>query len=168
MIKEGEFALKDALLGMVRGEDKCIVASGAADMWNGVLPGTAVLILNENGKTEHAVIQSLRAPENSQQSAVVELHADSAANWTVGQPVTVEVLLDSISVPALIPLAAVDEQNRCWYEEDGIIGCAAVNTTLRNGDFAAEGAQWTGRRLILEPDPETLYEGMKVSEAVEP
>lgn len=167
-VKEGEFALKDALLGVVRGEDKCIVASGAADVWTGILPGTAALVFDETGKEEAAALQFLLAPADNQQSAVFELHPEQLADWTVGQPVTVEVLFHSIPAQALIPLAAVDEQNRCWYVENGIVECAEVNTNIRSVDYAAEGAQWAGRRLVLEPDLEKIYEGMKVSEAVDP
>lgn len=165
-VTEGDFALQDALLGVVRGEEKCIVASAAAGVWGGMLPGTAALVFDEKMETKPAVLQSLLAPETAQQSAAFELNPQELMDWPVGHQVTVEIFRPSIPAEALIPLSAVDGAGRCWYVEDGKVGCAEVDIALCNADFAAAGMEWAGRRVILEPDQERLYEGMKVCEAV--
>lgn len=166
-VQEGAFVMAQAVLGIVRGEDKCIEVAGTAVDWLGMPIGTAALVEGNGEQKAMAMLRSLNAPEDKLQTAVFQAaHSFEWEGWPTGQQVTVQVLKEIHPAEALIPLSAVDENRFVWYVENGRACCEKVDISLRNAAFVAEESRWAGRRIILSPQMEELEEGMAVREAV--
>lgn len=166
-VQEGSYALAQDVLGVVRGEEKCIEVTASAAEWAGIKLGTAAVVEENSGQIHTARLSLIHAPEETHQAAVFQsIHPDEWMDWPVGQRMTIQVLKDIVPAEALIPLQAVDE-NRCvWYVENGTACCEKVDVSLRNAEFVAEGSRWAGRRVILSPQLDLLQQGMAVREAV--
>lgn len=164
-LEEGDAVPPMTLLGLVRGEEKCILAAGAAHDVTGLLPGAAA----EAGGTALR-LHSVSAPDEEtgmQQLLFVPVNKELDERRT-GESVTVEAAAETIPDCVPIPLSAVDRRGCIWYAEDGKARSAPASSMRRSRTHLAAPAEWEGRAVILLPDESLLSEGCAVKEARKP
>ncbi len=171
--KEGELVGEMALLGNVHGTQKAIVAAGRASDLAGVTRGAAALLQSSAGQSSGlATVAKLGAPEISEATAqamqaVTLLPTDQAAlsDAAIGDRIMVELICETTSDVALIPIAAVDAQERVWVVENGHATPVAVDISHRNEEYVAVAKEWAEKRIVLLPNARQLYAGCAVKEA---
>lgn len=161
--EENGYAAAMSLLGVVRGEERCILASGAADE-------TAALKVGAAGQAGGVpvILEAVYAPDGEtgmQQLVFAPLSQETLAEMDIGKTETVEAVAETIGNCVPIPLSAVDRQNRVWYMENGRALCETVDSSRRSREAIAAPLHWEGRRVILEPEQSVLTESCAVREA---
>lgn len=173
---EGDYTEAAGLLGTVHGTEKCVVAAGRAAEFAGVLPGAAALVTASEGQPlGAAVLCGTGAPELDgttlqamQSLSFLPADADALSQARIGDRVMVEVVCEVVREGALLPISAVDRQDRAWFVEDGKAVPVQVDISIRNDEFVAVPPEWAGRRVVLCPEEKTLYAGCPVKEAKKP
>ncbi len=171
--KEGELVGEMTLLGDVHGTRKAIAAAGRASELAGVTHGTFAVLQAASGEANGlATVAALGAPAINDATAqamqtVSLLPADQASlsDAVIGDRVMVELICESTSDVALIPIAAVDAQERVWVIENGHATPVGVDVSHRNEEYVAAPKEWAEKRIVLLPSARQLYAGCAVKEA---
>lgn len=164
--REGDWLDAACVLGAVRDESKCVVATARLAALPLAQAGTPAA-LGENGLGP-AVLSRLDAPDaqsGTQRLVFTPAAQEQLAKCEIGETVTVEMLVETVRDCVLAPLSAVAADGRVWYVEDGRAHSAVPESMKRGGELAALGEEWEGRRVILLPDSARLTEGCAVKEA---
>ena len=164
---EGSFVETAGLLGSVHNGMRCVSANGRSDVVNKTGKGALAALEKEGQSLGAAEVDRIYAPlvQNGgmQQLTLLPLDQEQLGSCEIGDAVTVELLMETLSDRVPIPLSAVDENGRVWFIENGCAHAQVVDTTKRNGETIAASAEWEGRTIILSPG--RLYEGCPVKEA---
>lgn len=164
--REGDWIDAAGVLGAVRDESKCVVATVKLAALPLAQTGTPAA-LGENGLGP-AVLSRLDAPDaqsGMQRLVFTPAAQEQLAKCEIGETVTVEMLVETVPDCVLVPLSAVAADGRVWYVENGRAHSDVPGSVRRGGEMVALGEEWDGRRVILLPDGARLTEGCTVKEA---
>ncbi|MBR3874262.1 MAG: efflux RND transporter periplasmic adaptor subunit [Clostridia bacterium] len=170
-IKEGTYAQTGELAVVVRGEEKCIKVLADPSELAGIDCGTAAVMTHQGQYTGAAKIERIGAPVMTtegirQQITLVPMDGNDLDLYEAGTSISVKVLTDSIPSQALIPLAAIDSNERVWMiENDRVYSVGLENGKYNNQFVAVPMHEWDGRQVVLLPDQYRLQEGCAVKNA---
>ena len=170
-IKAGTCAQTGELAVVVRGEEKCINVLADPSELAGIDSGTAAVMTHRGQYTGTAKIERMDAPVMTtegirQQITLVPVDGNDLDLYEAGTSISVEVLTDSIPSQALIPMAAIDRDDRVWIIENGRVYSVRLESGKYNDQFVAVPAhEWDGRQVVLLPDRYQLQEGCTVKNA---
>lgn len=164
-VGEGEYVAAGALLGVVRGEETCVMAVSQAG--EQARAGMAALLTLGNDASVPARLEAVSAPEDGETGArrLCFVPLDGAALGTAGRRAMVELVNDIDRDVPLAPLEAVDSADRLWVIADGIATPIAIDTERRNGEYVRVPESLMGARVILSPQEDELTPGRAVKEA---
>lgn len=168
--QKGSYVSAMSLLGTVHGTEKSVTAAGRASDLSGAAAGAISGVQSADGKFLGAArLSFLSAPVADETTGQVmqTLHFELLENQElkVGERVMVELVCERGENVALLPLSAVDSDMRVWVVENGTASPIKVDVALRNDQYVAASGDWTGKRVILSPDEEALYQGCRIKEA---
>lgn len=166
-MEEGSYVETAGWLGSVHDGQLCIIASGEKSLMERTEQGALAVLSQEEKPLGVAKVSRIHAPlaqaGGMQQMTLLPLKQEQLAQCAIGETVTVELLMETLSDHVLIPLSAVDADGRVWYAENGYAHAQKLDVSKRNGETVAASSEWEGRSMILSP--ENLYEGCPVKEA---
>ena len=161
-VQDGDWVQPESMLGMVRGEEKCVTAMAQPSELAGITQGAAAA-LEGGGQTIPAVLARLNAPEETAQQLVFQ--PSGTLEMKAGEHVTVSLLHGCLEDVALVPLAAVNRRGEVWIVNDGKALPVKLEADEYNESYAAAPAELAGCRVILLPDRYELTDGCRVREA---
>ena len=172
--KEGELVGEMTLLGDVHGTQKAIAAAGRTSDLAGVARGASALLQSTSGQVNGlATVVRLGAPELNDATAqamqtvfLLPTAQEALSDAAVGDKMMVELICEATSDVALIPIAAIDSQERVWVVENGRATPVSIDVSRRNEDYVAVSKEWAEKRIILMPNTRQLYAGCAVKEAL--
>jgi membrane fusion protein (multidrug efflux system) len=85
----------------------------------------------------------------------------------LGETVALEVLWDVEPDMALVPIAAVSQNNQLWLVKDGKANATLIDPRKRDADYVCVPEEFIGETVILLPDELPLHQGCLVKEAEE-
>ena len=162
-VSEGDYVAAGALLGMVRSEEKCVMAVCPAG--RGAQPGATALITVGNDAPVPARLVSVSAPDTAEGNAQ-RLCFFPVGEWgEAGQRVTVELIRTVERNVPLAPLEAFDSMDRLWVVENGVAAPLSADTARRNSEYVRVPESLLGAKVVLTPEGSGLTPGRAVKEA---
>lgn len=157
-----------ALLGNIRGSEKCIVVADGGSEAAGLSNGAAAALTIRGADAGPVWLSSCTVPalDNSAERLLTFLpqSQEQLSGLRIGERVMVEAVLETIPGCVPIPAAAVDAQNQVWFIQDGRAEKEQLETSRRSAEAVAAPLEWAGRSVILLPDAAKLTEGCAVKE----
>ena len=172
-VSEGSYVAAFGALGTVRGEGKQVVAAAVLSGGAEAVSGTLADLRGASGEALGvAELHAVGAPaldaataKYTQQLTFVPLDSQSLRGLAIGERVTVEMLDNTQSGMALVPVSAIGSGDRLWVVENGAATPVQVDVSKRNEHFVCVPKEYAGKRVVLAPDEAALYAGCPVKEA---
>jgi len=164
-VEHGDCVLETALLGMMRAEEKCIIAHARADVLSGVCADMKAVMMRNGEFIGNAFVQSVLAPDGTgmQQLMIQPETAADLKDYRDEEKITVEIERETLAGCVMIPISAVDAEGNAWFVSAGRASCEEADVLMFDDREAMVADKWEGRRVILNPDG--LTEGCRVKEA---
>lgn len=170
---EGSYVTAKAVLGEVHDTQKQITALGRYSDLAGVTMGAPAMIQSNGGeKMGAARLTELAAPVHDETTGALMqtlklelLSSEQLKKAAVGDRMTVELVCEVAKNKALVPITALDSENRIWVVEAGKVYPYRVDVSCRNDQFVAVDERWLGRQVVLLPDKAKLTHGCSIKEA---
>jgi len=161
-VQPGSNVCAASVLGVVRGDERQIVASAAG--LTGIHPGmSAVAHIGEAALP--LVLKQVSAPdENSghQQYFFEALDQDAIAGLAQGKMVEIEMTTEICPQGALVPLSAIDADGTIWLVRNDRAYQHRISLDCCNRSYAAASLELAGETVILYPEQREWKDGMRV------
>lgn len=158
-VEEGEVVSEGAPIGIIRGDDLQVSASGYLV---GAKQGMTARTLG--AISEPLVLRKVSQTDDfGQQTLFFDVPEEARSRFAIGETIDIEVITEVKSVEALIPLSAVDADGNIWYVEDGKAHKRAMQKDAAcSREYCEVPIWWLGKSVIVEPDQHELYIGKAV------
>ncbi len=164
-VSDGDYVSEGAVVGLVRSEDKCLLALQKAEK-TAYQPGTEAYVFENQRPIGlvhlSGVDQSLE--QSAQQLTFVPKQEDLLGQIDAGMLMTMEVIDGCVENVALVPFAAISREREIWIIENGRAHATWIDTSLCNDKYVALPEEWAGKQVVLAPDRYDLSEGCLVKE----
>jgi len=162
-VQEGEYVAEMTLLGTAHGTGVQIMASAYESANDGIYPGAAAVASIGNTSVPVQLATRSFANEAGMQTFCFELMEETdQTGLRAGDEVKLEVTEEIHPLSALIPLAAIDAEERVWIVENGKAYAKKITLGEHSRTHASAELAWADETVILHPDAYNLENGTAV------
>ena len=161
-VQTGAYVKQGDILGWMRGNEKCVQATGRMERLADARTGTAAVL--SDGSL--LALEQIGAPsaDGIQQLTFLPSEEDALSAYEPGDHVTVELWCSAETDLTLAPVEAFGTDGGMWLLQDGRAQYVKTDTAKRNTAWVAVPGEFAGMRVILHPDAHTLTPGCAVKD----
>jgi len=162
-VQEGEYVPEMTLLGTLHGAGLYIAASAYAGEANHILPDAAAVVSAGQENIPVRLVKKMNGDEARTQIFCFEAIKENGLNaLSAGDMVRLEVTKNTEPISALIPISAIDADDRVWVVQNGKAYSRSITLGEYSRTHAAAELTWVGETVILHPETYDLVDGTAV------